>query len=161
MPATRLHKATIDDLAALVELEFNAFSGDRISRRSWRELLTSPSAIVMVAVDGAMLVGSYVLLLNVRTSIARLYSIAVAREARRQGIAQLLLENALAKAAENGASRLRLETRVDNTGAQQLFERLGFEAFGRAPEYYDDGSEAIRYQRPVMSDQSAPANFSR
>jgi hypothetical protein len=43
MSDTRLRKATHDDLAALTELEHSAFPGDRISRRSWRDMLGSRS----------------------------------------------------------------------------------------------------------------------
>src|ERR1700742_4488839 len=84
--AIRTEAATVDDLQALVELEDTAFSGDRISARSWRRLMTSPSATVTVALDAAngdaRIVGSAVVLQRSNSSVARLYSIAASPDAR-------------------------------------------------------------------------------
>lgn len=151
MPHLRIRSATTADLDALVELEFSAFSGDRISQRSWRDLLTSHAATVIVAEQAGVVIGSAVLLANARTSVVRLYSLAVAAEARRQGIAGRLLEEALHRSRQTGASLFRLETRLDNLGAQRLFERAGFVPFERVDGYYEDGAQAIRYQRALAS----------
>lgn len=149
LPATALRQATTDDVAALVRLETAAFPGDRLSARSWRRLLASASATVTVARQGSELAGAAVLLRRRRTSVARLYSIAVAPTARGQGVARLLLAAALARARETGASVLRLETRRDNHAAQALFAEHGFTAFGESPGYYDDGEAAVCMQRPL------------
>ncbi|GLS21824.1 hypothetical protein GCM10007874_48410 [Labrys miyagiensis] len=153
MTTIRLRKARAEDLDTLVNLEFSVFPGDRISRRSWRDLLKSPSALVTVATVGDIVAGCTVVLLNKRTAIARLYSIAVAPEARKQGVARLLLDVVMLAAAETGACLLRLETRFDNLQAQRLFIHLGFKPFKRIPAYYEDGAEAIRYQRMISDDE--------
>jgi ribosomal protein S18 acetylase RimI-like enzyme len=151
MSSIRLRKASLDDLAALVELEYAAFPGDWISRRSWRDLLTSPAALVTIAQSGHDSIGSCVLLTNTRTSVARIYSIAVSGKARRRGVAKLLIEASIEHAEAHGANVCRLETRVDNTSAQALFEAMGFEAFARSAHYYQDGVDAIRYERQLMA----------
>jgi ribosomal-protein-alanine N-acetyltransferase len=150
-----IHRANASHLSALVELEFSCFRYDRISQRSWRDLLNSPAAIVMVAEDRDTIIGSYVLLLNARTSVARLYSLAVAPEARQRKVAQMLIEDAIDKAPARGASILRLETRFDNEAAQKLFEKTGFRTLGRVPNYYEDGAEAIRYERPLPAEPAS------
>ena len=71
------------DLPALEQLENAAFSSDRISRRSWGRLLLSPSARVLVVRSGQTLGGACVVLRRKGSSVARLYSIAVARVAAR------------------------------------------------------------------------------
>lgn len=152
MTVPLLREASPADLPALVELENTAFPGDRISRRDWRHLLTSPTALVTVSDDEAGLTGCAVLLTNRRTAVARLYSLAVAPRARRQGIAQALLRQAMASSAGVGAQLLRLETRSDNLPAQRLFAHLGFQPFRRVPDYYEDGAEAIRFQRLIERD---------
>ena len=153
MTTIKLREAIQDDLDALVSLEISSFPGDRISRRSWRDLLKSASALVTVASDGSRVIGSTVTLFNRRAAMARLYSIAVVPEARRQGVAQTLLDGAITSAARAGACMLRLETRFDNVPAQKLFIRLGFKPFKRVPSYYEDGAEAIRYQRTISNDE--------
>ena len=51
----------------------------------------------------------------------------VAPEARRQGVAVALMDAARDYAASTGAVALQLATEHDNTDAQALYERLGYE----------------------------------
>ena len=79
------------DLPALEQLENAAFSSDRISRRSWGRLLLSRSARVLVCRSGHALDGACVVLRREGSSVARLYSIAVAPAMQRAGVASGLL----------------------------------------------------------------------
>ena len=56
-----------------------------------------------------------------------LYDLYVAREQRRQGLAQKLMQAAHGFAREQGAVRLDLETARDNFPAQALYEKLGYQ----------------------------------
>ena len=149
--AVRLRRACAKDIGALSQLEQSAFAGDRISRRSWRGLIARASATVTVAATSGGIVGASVLLHSAHTSVARLYSIAVDPVARGQGIARMLLETAIENARAAGASVLRLETRVDNKAAQSLFRRHGFAPLDRKPTYYDDGTDALRFQKSLWN----------
>ena len=146
----RLSHASAKDIGALSQLEQSAFAGDRVSRRSWRGLIASASATVTLARQRSGIVGASVLLHSERTSVARLYSIAVDPGARGQGLARMLLEAAIEQARAAGASVLRLETRVDNEAAQSLFRRHGFAPLDRKPAYYDDGTDALRLQKSLF-----------
>ena len=148
---TRLRRAGVQDIARLVQLEQSAFAGDHISARSWRALLTSKSATLTIAHDEAGIVGATVLLHPRRSSVARLYSIAVDPGARGRGIASKLLRSAIERSREIGASVLGLETRVDNLPAQILFGRFGFLRKDRKRAYYDDGTDALRFQKSLWS----------
>lgn len=55
-----------------------------------------------------------------------LYDLFVAPEARRRGVARLLMERAHQYAAESGAFRLELQTARANRPAQALYEALGW-----------------------------------
>lgn len=135
------------DLDRLVEVENACFSGDRISRRSYRNLISSPSARVLLASAAGRLMGAAVVLFNQRSAVARLYSIAVLEEARGTGLARLLLDAAADEALALDCAFIRLETRIDNLAAQALFESAGFHRFGRHESYYEDGADAIRMER--------------
>ena len=66
------------DLDALCQLELDCFSSDRLSRRSFSHLLRSEHAdLLIAAANGAA--GYALLLYRSGTNLARLYSIAVAR----------------------------------------------------------------------------------
>ena len=56
-----------------------------------------------------------------------LYDLFVAPEFRRQGVARALMDAARQYGIDRAADRLQLETAVDNTAAQSLYERLGWE----------------------------------
>lgn len=151
--AIRIELASSEDWRALLELEEAAFAGDRISARSWRAILASPSATVTAARapagSGPRIVGAAVVLQRTNTSVARLYSIAVAPYARGRGVSLALLEDAIQRMRDAGAAVLRLETRVDNMAAQRLFARSGFIERGRKARYYDDGADALLYQKSL------------
>jgi len=147
-----IERASRADLTALSALELAAFAGDRISPRSWRRLIASPSASVTVARGGhstAGVLGATVVLRRARSSVARLYSIAVAPAARGRGLAGRLLAQAIQHARDSGAAVLRLETRADNHTAQHLFTRHGFSPLERKAAYYQDGADALRYQKSL------------
>ena len=55
-----------------------------------------------------------------------LYDLYVDGSARRAGVAKLLLDRAIAHARESGAKVVVLETAVDNTSAQALYESTGW-----------------------------------
>jgi hypothetical protein len=67
-------KAERDDLAELVALEHSVFTTDRFSRRSLQRLLPA----TLVAEHEGQLIGSAIVLFRRRSTIARLYSLAVA-----------------------------------------------------------------------------------
>lgn len=144
-----LRQAHLDDVERLLSLEHSAFAGDRISRRSWRGLIASRSATVLIGGAPGSVLAAAVLLHPARSSVVRLYSIAVSAAARGRGIARLLLAAATDRARETGASVLRLETRRDNKSAQALFRSCGFVQFATAPHYYQDGVDALRMQRSL------------
>jgi ribosomal-protein-alanine N-acetyltransferase len=144
-----LRRGRAEDLDALVALERRAFTGDHLSRRQYAHHLRSDSAAVIIAMAGAALCGKALLFFRRGQDIARLYSIAVAHEARGQGLGEKLLLACARAARARGCKRLRLEVRQDNPGAQRLYERLGYRRFGARSGYYEDGADAWRYEKQL------------
>jgi ribosomal protein S18 acetylase RimI-like enzyme len=151
-----LRDAARRDEAALVALENAAFATDRISRRSFREFLASERARLRVAeVDGA--VAGYALTLRRSgTGVARLYSIATDNAFRGQGIAAALLDDAEEGAFEAGRAVMRLEVARGNAPAIALYRRAGYHEVETLPGYYDDGSDAVRMEKPLLGDAPPP-----
>ena len=67
--------------------------------------------------------------------------LAVAPEARRRGIARVLLQRMAADVVEVGVRALYLEVRESNAAARALYESLGFGQVGRRRGYYQHPSE--------------------
>jgi ribosomal protein S18 acetylase RimI-like enzyme len=159
----QVRPARAADLDALVTLESQAFRTDRISRASFRRLLAAPSAAVMVAELAGKLAGYALVLFRTGTSVARLYSIAVAPDAADRGIGATLLDAAEQAAIERGAARLRLEVHEANDPALALYRKSGYRQFGRHAHYYEDKGHALRFEKRLAPDlrrlREAPPYF--
>jgi ribosomal protein S18 acetylase RimI-like enzyme len=156
--ALRLRKAEDGDIDALVTLEHRVFVTDRLSRRSIARLIKSASAEVIVAQDGAHLIGVVMVLFRPRSSVARLYSIAVAPHAGGRGLAARLLDAAEQAAVRRGARLMRLEVHERNHSAIKLYRRSGYREFGRHRRYYEDGADALRFEKRLVSRSAALAH---
>lgn len=146
-PRDTLRPARPEDLAALVAIEQACFSGDRISRRSFRRFLDSPGAVLIVAEAAGGLRGYALLLFRAGTALARLYSLSVDPGARGAGLAARLLAAAERAAFDRDRIVLRLELREDNEAARRLYLGAGYRPLGRVPEYYEDGTAALRMEK--------------
>lgn len=143
----RLRTGAQADLDALCELEQTTFSGDRLSRRSLRRLLHSPSASLIVAEGHGRVLGYALVLLPAGSMRARLYSIATAAGARGRGLGSRLLAAAEQAARDRGRAEISLEVRADNMAAIALYSRRGYVEHARIPGYYEDGAPAIRMRK--------------
>jgi len=147
-----IRRATLDDVAALVEIENAGFPGNRLDRRRFRYLLTQAHGVILVdALAGAPELRGYVLLLfRSNSPVARVYSIATAPRHIKQGVAARLLRAAEQLALDHGYARQRLEIRADNAASLALFERRGYRRFGRHAGYYHDGMDAVRLEKALQ-----------
>lgn len=145
----RIRRAVASDLDALVELENRVFDYDRMSARQLRRHVESVSASLRVAVLRRVIVGSAVVFYRRRSRVARLYSIAIAEQARGRGVGERLLVSAEQAARSRGCIAMRLEVRTDNPAAQRLYERNGYRLRGRVKSFYEDGQDALRYEKTL------------
>ncbi len=138
------------DLAALIALEQAAFTTDHLSRRSFRHFLAAANATLIVADDGNKRLAGYALVLYPpRSSLARLYSIAVAPHLGRRGLGPLLLAAAEAAARRRRRRAMRLEVHEHNSRAIARYEKSGYRLFGRHDDYYDDHGDALRFEKSL------------
>jgi ribosomal protein S18 acetylase RimI-like enzyme len=148
-PAVRLRQAEEADLDALDALEHRVFATDHLSRRSLRHFLRSPTAAVIVAEHDGDLAGTAIVLFRPRSSVARLYSIAVAPHLGGRGLGPMLLAAAEAAAVERGCGAIRLEVHETNAAAISRYRKSGYRQFGRHARYYEDGGDALRFEKPL------------
>lgn len=146
----------IADLDTLVDLENRVFTTDRLSRRSFRHFLASPTAELIVAEQGGKLAGYALVLFRPNTMIARLYSIAVAPDAGGRGVGPLLLAAAETAAGKRDCSHLRLEVHEDNARAIARYRKSGYDLFGRHLDYYDDHGHALRFEKKIAPNVPVP-----
>lgn len=75
---------------------------------------------------------------------AHLISIAVHRSYRRMGVATALLDRLVEHLKERSVEEMWLEVSVNNEEAVALYCKWGFEKQTTFPDYYSDGSDALR-----------------
>ena len=128
------------DLRAVGRIEQAAF-GTPWPAREFAFELSKPAGICLAATVGDYLAGY---LVSCRQgSLWNLRNVAVAPSYRRRGVASALLQALFARNDVAG-SHVFLEVRASDGGAIALYERLGFEVFGRRPAFYaDDGEDAL------------------
>ncbi len=134
-----VRRATLADAEAIAPLfdlyrQFYEQAPDAsLARRFIEARLAGDESVIFVATDGDRLVGftqlfpSFSSVRAVRIWV--LNDLYVVREARRRGVARLLLDAAAAFGRGSGAARLELETDHDNRSAQALYRHLGWEPY--------------------------------
>ena len=150
-----IRQATPEDLKSLLRLEQECFSVDRLSQRSFRYLLTKAHAVTFLDEQEGEVSGYVMLLFNSGTSLARLYSIAVAPGFRGRDIGKRLVAAAEEAARERDSVYIRLEVRKDNAASIALFEQAGYHRFGEYDDYYEDHMDAFRYEKRLVSNLNA------
>lgn len=144
-----IRPAGLEDLDALVGLEARCFDSDRLSRRSFRRFLQGEGDHLLIARQATGVLGYILLLRRQGTRLARIYSVCVDPAARGRGIAESLMLAGEAAVLAAGSAWIRLEVRRDNGSAIRLYERLGYRRFGAIPHYYEDGEEALRFEKRI------------
>jgi ribosomal protein S18 acetylase RimI-like enzyme len=145
----RIRRGKPADLDALWDLENRVFETDRMTRRSLRRLLASPSAAAVVAQSDGGIAGVALVLFRATSRIARLYSLAVAPKHTGRGIASALLAAAEKAARSRQCGCLRLEVHEKNHGAIKVYRKAGYREFGRHHQYYQDRGHALRFEKAL------------
>ncbi|HYW02532.1 MAG TPA: peptidase C39 family protein [Gammaproteobacteria bacterium] len=153
--APRIRHARPSDLDALLELEIRCFETDRLSRRSFRHMLTRAKAVTLVAERDGTLLGYALVLFHAGTCMARLYSVAVDPRHRGEGTGRMLLEAAEEAARTHGVIAMRLEIRRDNPRALALYRAGGYRQFDVHADYYEDHQDALRLEKTLVGEHPA------
>ena len=126
---------TKERLPAVAALEQVCFPADPWSVELFQAALDNPNTSILLAEgeDGALL--GYAVL-SVILDEGNLDNIAVAPEARRRGVADVLL-SALTGFGREHLAALMLEVRASNVAAIALYKKHGFAAVGRRKNYYE------------------------
>lgn len=156
--AIQLRPARREDIPGLLVIEQASFNTDRLGHAQFRRFIAGGKACVLVAQAGAgghladgLLAGYVLVLFRAGSRKARIYSIAVAAAARGIGVGEQLLLRAEDAARRQGCSVMRLEVRPDNAAALAMYARHGYLPFGRYAGFYEDGSDAVRLQKNLLS----------
>ena len=133
LPGIKMIKTATRHAKAIHALEKECFS-DPWSIQSLKYEITHPQSVCLVAMSDNHILG-HIMMLQVLDE-GHIHNIAVAEQARRQGIGRALLEAVISEARALGIKSLTLEVRSQNNAAISLYKKLGFETRGLRKNYY-------------------------
>ena len=148
--------AELADVPALAELEPRIFQGDCLSARRFRHFIRGEHSELWCVEENGTLLAYALVLFHRGTSLARLYSLAVAPEARGRGLGRLLLNWVEQKALERHVLYMRLEVRNDNPAAIGLYEQSGYKRLKALRQYYEDGADGWRMEKHLHAVMPVP-----
>jgi len=139
MSEIRLRRMQYRDVAQVAALEKAVFPRPWSEASFLREVEENPVARYLVADrEGEILgyAGAWVVL-----DECHITNIAVAEDARGQGLGRRLMEALMQYVSNLGAAWADLEVRVSNDRAQRLYASVGFVSVGKRKRYYEDNGE--------------------
>ena len=128
-----------DDINEVYEIECLSFSTPWSIDSFYREINENKLALYnVIELDGKIIAygGMWIVI-----DESHVTNIAVLPEFRGRGMGNILVENMIEVAKENGALNMTLEVRVSNQSAIALYEKYGFEKSGVRPKYYKENNE--------------------
>lgn len=131
---------TKDDLDEVMAIERSAYRYPWSAGFFLQELQVACARSILTEVDGRIC--GYVLFWLLPGSID-IHNLAIVPDCRRLGLARLLMQQVVATAVAQSATRVTLEVRQSNEPAKKLYLSLGFAMTGLRKGYYsDDGEDA-------------------
>src|SRR5262245_27626164 len=113
----------LSDLNELYQLDMRCFlDGEAYERETFRFLLNNPNAISRQIRSDDDEMAAFGIGVIEQSGIGHLTTVGVAPEYRRRGLARLILHEIERSFAARSVGTIRLEVRVNNTSAQQLYE---------------------------------------
>lgn len=144
----RIQTANWRDLGALRTLERECFPIDAWPLFDLIGVLSFPNVVRLKAVYDQQMIGFIAGDRRSSESLAWIATIGVRPAYQRQGIASALLA---ACEAQLNVVRVRLSVRVNNLPAIRLYQGCGYQQVGYWPEYYQDKSDAIVFEKSIQT----------
>ena len=127
-----------DDIPPVLEIERISFSTPCTEHFFLNEIYKK-NALSQVAVFEENVIG-YVCA-NSLLHESHILNLAVQLDFRRQGVATILMNEAIRELKKKGCAFMYLEVRVSNTGAQKFYELFGFKVESIRKKYYGNPDE--------------------
>lgn len=138
-----------EDLNEILELEQICFGGDSFSKAQFRYLIAKAKGEFVLIKNRGKILAYLILLKRKNSSQNRIYSIAIAPEARGQGLAKKLLDYAEKVTTRDNKRYISLEVKKENHAAINLYLHAGFKKNGIKMRYYFDGTDAILMRKEL------------
>jgi len=144
-------KTRKDLLGEIYKIELESFS-EPYPFHLFTAMANEMPETFLVAISRSKVVG-YVLT-SLSGDSARILSIAVRSDCRREGIGSKLMVGILDLLRRKGIRRVELEVRVSNHVARMFYEVFGFQEVTLVRSYYEDGEDAVKMMRDLLPENT-------
>ena len=131
------------DIPVLVSLDKELFPYSPWSAGQYREEISAPTRLFVVALDDANSVIGYAGIFAPGGAEADVLTVGVVPMHRGQGIARELMARITKWAMEEGSIAMMLEVKTDNVEAISLYETLGYSKLNVRKDYFGTGLDAL------------------
>lgn len=146
-----IRKGRKTDISELVMLEKNSFKSNLLKRENFVYLLKSKSVAILVISYLTKIIGVIILLFRRNSKICRIYSLAINSSYRMHSLGTHLLKAGEKEAIKRKCSVIILEVEENNKSAIQFYKKNNFIIFGSYLRYYENGNNAWRMRKPLLS----------
>ena len=131
------------DIPVLVSLDKELFPYSPWSAGQYREEISAPTRLFVLALDDASSVIGYAGVFAPGGAEADVLTVGVVSQHRGQGIARELMARITKWAIEEGSIAMMLEVKTDNVEAISLYESLGYTKLNVRKDYFGSGLNAL------------------
>ena len=131
------------DIPVLVSLDKELFPYSPWSAGQYREEISAPTRLFVVALDDASSVIGYAGVFAPGGAEADVLTVGVVPIHRGQGIARELMARITQWATDQGSIAMMLEVKTDNVQAISLYESLGYTKLNVRKDYFGSGLDAL------------------
>jgi ribosomal-protein-alanine N-acetyltransferase len=131
------------DIPVLVSLDKELFPYSPWSAGQYREEISAPTRLFVVALDDARRVIGYAGVFAPGGAEADVLTVGVVPQHRGQGIARELMVSITQWAINQGSIAMMLEVKTDNIEAISLYESLGYTKLNVRKDYFGTGLDAL------------------
>ena len=131
------------DIPVLVSLDKELFPYSPWSAGQYREEISAPTRLFVVALDDARRIIGYAGVFAPGGAEADVLTVGVVPMHRGQGIARELMARITQWAMEEGSIAMMLEVKTDNGEAIALYETLGYAKLNIRKDYFGTGLDAL------------------
>ncbi|MCX6438613.1 MAG: ribosomal protein S18-alanine N-acetyltransferase [Actinobacteria bacterium] len=131
------------DIPVLVSLDKELFPYSPWSAGQYREEISAPTRLFVLALDDASSVIGYAGVFAPGGAEADVLTVGVVPQHRGQGIARELMAGITKWAIAQGSIAMMLEVKTDNVEAISLYESLGYSKLNVRKDYFGSGLDAL------------------
>ncbi len=135
-----IRKMNLEDLAHVINIEYQCFKSKYTQKEFENELLDNPFAKLYVLEVNGDIVGYIDFWITFET--AQLCKIAINPINQNKGYSKLLLDSMHDECIREGCEVITLEVRVSNHKAISLYEHYDYVKANIRKNYYEDGEDA-------------------